>query len=81
MPDSAQTCACCAIWSARTRASPGQDLGTVRVERQPRVFDTDLETVSGAPNLQQALLLRFLTRQWANWPRWATRITARGCSS
>lgn len=41
--------------------SPGQDLGTIRVERQPGIFYMDLETVSGAPNLQQALLLRFLT--------------------
>jgi phage baseplate assembly protein W len=41
--------------------SPGQDLGTIRVERQPGVFETDLEKVSGVLNMQQALLLRFLT--------------------
>jgi phage baseplate assembly protein W len=41
--------------------SPGQDQGTVRIERRPGARETDLETVSGALNLQQALLLRFLT--------------------
>ena len=40
---------------------PGHDLITVRVQRRPGQFLTDLETLSGVSNLQQALMLRFLT--------------------
>ena len=39
----------------------GHDLSTVRVERRPGQFFSDLETLSGVDNLKQALLLRFIT--------------------
>lgn len=39
----------------------GHDLSTVRVERRPRRLFQDLQTLSGVENLQQALMMRFLT--------------------